>query len=126
MPAYLTPDQISAAERDVMERRGERSRASHLAKAAAATAPADLSPADVVGTWVIGRNNQPHFAPQQMQELVDGSRAQYVRYADSPEKIELMEAKLAAALKADGLPVPQQTPEDRLKALRERHAAKGN
>ena len=33
-----------------------------------------------------------------------------------------MEAKLVAALKADGLPVPQQSPEDRLKALRERHA----
>jgi hypothetical protein len=123
MAAYLTQAQIAEAEREVMQRRGERSRASDLAKATAAAEPADPPPADVVATWVIG--NEPHFSPRQVQELVGDYRAQYVRYADSPEIVELMEAKLAAALKADGLPVPQQTPEARLKVLRERHAAKG-
>src|SRR5438132_10133396 len=117
MAAYLTPDQIAAVERDIMIRRGERSRAAERAKVEAAaegSQRADQSPEGFMRTginWVVG--NQPKFNAQQVQELIAGYRAQYARY-DNPEIVELMEAKLAAALKADGIEVPPLSAEDRL------------
>jgi hypothetical protein len=123
MAAYLTPDQISAAERDVMQRRGERSRAADLAKGAA-LAEGSAKPADLSGLqWVLG-GTEPHFTPQQMQELVGDYRAQYVNYDD--ELIALKEERLRKTLAKSGITLPPLPPADREKVLMARHMAKGN
>jgi hypothetical protein len=60
-----------------------------------------------------------------VQDFAANWRANYVRY-DDVEIQKLMEARLVAALKADGYAVPKQPEQDRLKLLRAPHAAKGN
>ena len=61
------------------------------------------------------------LTPEQVADWAAAWRANYARYGSDPEVIQLMEAKLAAALRADGYAVPPWSADDRLKALKARH-----
>jgi hypothetical protein len=62
----------------------------------------------------------------QVESFAESYRARYTARYDGDDEIqELMEARLVAALIADGYSVPKKPEQDRLKILRARHAAKG-
>jgi hypothetical protein len=104
--AILTPAQIAEAMA-ILDR--VKAEAAEQAKAEPTPKiPAGLRPSDFVGSAA-----QP-LSEADVNKLVQGWRDAYTAY-DDPEVIELLEAKLAAALKADKLSVPPEPPEDRLR-----------
>ena len=118
-----TTADLMEMEREIMQRRGERA---DRAKAEAAKAEAEAAksrpPADPAAqpTFVMGEPRRPE------SEVLSAAAAYRANYANYDEEIAaLMEARLVAALTADGYTVPPIPPEDRLKVLRQR-AAKGN
>jgi hypothetical protein len=97
----------------------DRIRAEQAAEKAKAETAAPALPAGIMPHDFIGSAHQP-LTEEQVNQLVDGWRAAYASY-DDPEVIELLEAKLAAALKADKLPVPPARAEDRLRRRLRQH-----
>src|SRR5262249_2934186 len=92
-------------------RRVQAEQATEKAKAEG-DAPAPHVPANVLPSDFTGSAHQPLTAGQ-VAALVEGWRATYADYPD--DIVELLEGKLAAALKADKLPVPPERAEDRLR-----------
>jgi hypothetical protein len=109
------------AEREIMQRRGERAIAADRAKAEAV----DAGPAPQLFPVIDGAK-EPLISEGQAREMATAYRANYQNYADSPEIIQLLEKRLADAFQADGWQLPPLSADDRLKLLRQQHAAKGN
>jgi hypothetical protein len=128
--SYLTPEQLAehqALESEIMRRRGERILAADRAKAEVSTNSPPSPQKNAPHVTVVDGAKEPKLTPAQAKEMAAAYRENYATYyADSPEIIELLEERLAAAFKADGWKLEPLTPNDRLKLLRARHAAKGN
>src|SRR4051794_36935982 len=60
-------------------------------------------------TVEIHGDRTPRFTEHETAGLIEGYRAGYARYANAPEIVGLMEERLAAALKADGVALPPMT-----------------
>jgi hypothetical protein len=113
----------SPAEWEAEVTRVQKLRAERLARHPAADA--SRQPA-VPLTVEIHGDRTPRFTEHETAGLIEGYRAAYTRYAHAPEIVDLLEERLAAALKADGLALPPMTAEARLQILRRGHAAKAN
>jgi hypothetical protein len=119
--AYREPTraELEAAELEIMIRRGERVRAAEAA-AKAETEAAKLRPSpDPSQPQPIFETGPRRLTETQVRETAAAYRANYANYDE--ELANLMEARLVAALQADGYAVPPQRPADRLRALKARH-----
>jgi hypothetical protein len=106
----LTPEEAAEFEAELLRRQAERA---GIRTAAAAKPPIpSLQPGDG------GISAPPSLTEEQAAKWAAAYRANYARY--SPEVVEMMEARLVAALKADGFAVPPRSAEERLKELRTR------
>jgi hypothetical protein len=117
MADYLTPEQLAEfqeIERAIMRRRGERS----IAKAAAEKAKATQSAANATPPQTPSNiptapyrvelidGSGPKLSTSQAQEMAQAYRENYASYCYDDEHINLLEARLAAAAKADGWELP--------------------
>ena len=117
--AYREPTraELEAAEREIIQRRGERILAEEAAARSRAEAEENRPPPDptYVPTFEIG---PPRLTERQVQELAAAYRPNYPTY---DEKLRnLMEAQLTAALGADGYQLSPMPAKDRLRALKAR------
>jgi hypothetical protein len=126
---FLTNEQLAehqALEREIMRRRGGRVLAADQAKSAAKANPPPAPQPNAPKVDVVDGATAAKLSEKQAREMAEAYRANYAEhYAGDPEIIALMEARLAAAAKADGWELPPLSPTDRLRLLRQRHAAKG-
>jgi hypothetical protein len=113
-----TRAEVEAAETAVLIRRGERLRAAEAAAKAEAEAVKLCPPPDRPQPQPIFETEPRRLTESQVQEAAAAYRA---NYANCDEELRnLMEARLTAALKADGYAVPPVPVADRLRALKAR------
>jgi hypothetical protein len=118
-----TDEDIEAVNREILARRAERVAPAPAAQPSGGEQPrAPRQPSDFSGLDKNEfRGGMPALSEAETAAWIEAYRAGYERYATDPNGAEIikgMEARLAAALAADGVKLPPQSPDDRLKALR--------
>ena len=113
-----TRTELEAAEREIMTRRGDRVRAAEAAAKAEAEAAKLRPPPDQSQPQPIFETERRRLTESEVQETAAAYRA---NYANCDEELRnLMEARLTAALRADGYAVPRMPAADRLRELKAR------
>ena len=105
-----TPEEAAEFEAELLRRQAER------AGIRAAVAPKPPIPSLDRGDGGIAA--PPSLTPDQVVEWAAAYRSNYWRHSE--EIVALMEARLVAALNADGFDIPPRSAEERLKELRTR------
>jgi hypothetical protein len=123
MPAGREPTRAewAAEEQRLMRIRGERVQAEEAAAGEEAKQRAEMIErhrADPNAPRVEFETGTPRLTEKQVAAAAAAYRANYASYDE--ELANLMEARLAAALTADGYKVPPRPPADRLRELKAR------
>ena len=121
--AYREPTrpELEAAEREIMQRRGERILAAEAAAKQEAQQRAERIAtlrADPAAPRITFETGTPRLTDHQVREFAASWRARYGEYSD--ELRALQEQRLKAALQADGYAVPPMPAADRLRELKAR------
>lgn len=118
MARTATDAEIAQAERDIMERRGQRAIDARKAAEAAANGGArQLSDTSRLQSLDI-TSGPPEFSAEQVADFVESWRRMYANYDE--ETAGLLEKRLVAALQGDGHAVPPQPSSERLLELKAR------